>query len=124
MGCVLHAVGHDDKDGVLGNILRSCILVHIPDMVDRAAERINECGTAAHLILRCRHRLNFPDIHTVMDDPAVAGKENCGDQRFALGFPLLLNHAVETADRILLQSEHGTALIKNKDHFCQIFSHC
>ena len=106
------------------NIFLSRILVDVADVVDRASNRIQQGGAAAHAILAIRHGLDVSDIDAVMDHFADIVKEDSGDQRFAGSFLLLFNHGVEAADCVGLEPTHGTAAVKDKDDLSQILIHC
>ena len=67
---VFHTVGGDEKDGMLGHILGAGVFVDVAYVVDRPAYGIEQRGTALHLIVLARHRLDIADVHTVVDDLA------------------------------------------------------
>lgn len=122
--CIFHSIRRDNKQGVRWNIFLPRILVDVADVVDRASNRIQQGGAAAHAILAIRHGLDVSDIDAVMDHFADIVKEDSGDQRFAGSFLLLFNHGVEAADCVGLKSTHGTAAVKDKDDLSQILIHC
>ena len=122
--CIFHSIRRDNKQGVRRNIFLPRILVDVADVVDRASNRIQQGGAAAHAILAIRHGLDVSDIDAVMDHFADIVKEDGGDQRFAGSFLLLFNHGVEAADCVGLKSTHGTAAVKDKDDLSQILIHC
>ena len=57
------------------------------------------------------------------NDRAAVGKQHRGDQGLALRLLLTLDHAVEAADGVGLQSGHGTTLVQDEDHLRQILFH-
>ena len=121
---IFHSIRRDDEQGVLRNIFLSRILVDVADVVDRASDRIQQGGAAAHAIISLSHGLDVSDIDAVMDHFAYIVKEDGGDQRFAGSFLLLFNHGVEAADRVGLKPTHGAAAVKDEDDLSQILIHC
>ena len=58
-----------------------------------------------------------------MQHLAARVEQHCCDKCLALLLPLLVDHAVEAADRVGLQSAHRPAAVENEDHFSQILFH-
>ena len=123
MAGVFHAIGRDDKDGVLRTIFLPGVFVDVGDMVDRAADGVDQCGPTADKVLAIRHRLDLPHVHPVVDDRAVVGEKHRGDDGLPLRLLLALDHAVEAADGVGLQAGHGAALVENEHHFRQVLFH-
>lgn len=117
--CVLHAVCGDDKQRVLGHILRAGRFVHAADVVDGAAHRVVERCTAAHGILCLRQFGDIAQADAVVDHFAAVVKEHGGHEGLPLRAALLLQHGIEAADGIALQAVHGAAAVKYK---CQLRS--
>ena len=76
---VFHTVGRDDKERVLGYILGSCVLVDVADVVDRAADGIEQRRAAAHIVIPLCHRRDILHRYTVVDDNALIVEEHCRD---------------------------------------------
>lgn len=49
--CIFHSIRRDNKQGMRRNIFLPRILVDVADVVDRASNRIQQGGAAAHAIL-------------------------------------------------------------------------
>ena len=73
---VLHAVRGDHKQRVLRAILLTGILVDVADVVNRAADGVQQRRAAARDILPFGQRLDPPDVDAVVDDLALVGEEH------------------------------------------------
>ena len=73
---IFHAVGCDDKDGLLRDILIPGVFVYIPDVVDRTADCVQEGGAAADVVLTICHGFYFLESHPVVDDFLPVVKED------------------------------------------------
>ena len=120
---IFHAVGRDDEDGLFGHVFLSGVFMHVADVVDRMSECIQKRRAAPYIVLTSGHGLNLADIHAVVENFLHIVEENCGHISFPVLFFLLIDHAVETADRIGFQPVHGSASVQYKNKFCQSFSH-
>lgn len=87
-------------------------------MMNSAAHRIQQGSTATGEVLLLSHAWNSVQRQAVMDDHALVVKEHGGHYGLALFFLLLVDHGVETADGVTLQSAHRSAAIQNKNQFC------
>ena len=108
---------------MLRHVLFPGVLVDVADVVDGSAHGVDQGGAAAHKVLAFRHWLHFLNVHPVMEDGAFVGEQHGGNQCLSFFRALLFDHAVETADGILLQPLHGSALVQDEHHFCQILFH-
>ena len=120
---ILHTVRRDDENGLLRHILLTRVLVDRLNVLNRSAHCIQKRCAAAHVILSVRHRLNLADINTVIGHFGSVVKEYDRNIRFTVFPLLLLDHAVEAADRIFFQAPHGAASVKDHYEFCQTFFH-
>ena len=120
---IFHAIGRDDKERVLGDILGSCVLVDVADVVDRAADGIEQRRAAAHIVIPLRHRCDVLYRYAVVDDNALIVEEHCRDQRLAGLIFLLCDHGVEPADGIRLQAGHRAAAVKDEYNLRQVLFH-
>ena len=59
--CIFHSIRRDDEQGVRRNIFLSRIPVDVTDVVDRAADRIQQGGAAADIIRSIRRGLGVSD---------------------------------------------------------------
>ena len=105
------------------DILISCVLVDIPNVMNCSADSIQKGGAAANGIVPVGHRLHLLNRHTVMDNLAHVVKENGRDQCLAILFFLLFNHGVESSDGVCFQSAHRAAAIKDEYDLRQVLSH-
>ena len=121
--CILHAIRCDDEQCVFRDILFSCVLMDIPNVMNRSADSIQKRGAAANGIVPVGHRLHLLNRHTVMDNLAHVVKENGRDQCLAILFFLLFNHGVESSDGVCFQSAHRAAAIKDEYDLRQVLSH-
>lgn len=112
--CILHAICCDDEQGMLRDILGSCILVDVPDMMDRSTDGIQKGGATSYGIISVGHRLDALDINAIMNNLAGVVEENSRDESFALSFFLLLDHGVEASDSVCLKPTHRAAAVKNE----------
>ena len=108
---------------MLRAILLAGVLVNVADVVNRAADGVQQRRAAARDILPIGQRLDPPDVDAVVDDLALVGKEYRRNKRVALSGLLLRNHRVEAADRVLFQPRHGTAAVQNENQLRQILFH-
>ena len=109
---VFIAVGRNDEQRPFRHVLTAGIFVHIADVADRAAQRVEQRRAAARVVFPLRQRRDLLERQTVMDDRACVVKEHRGDQRRAR-LPLLLrDHRVEAADRVRRQRRHRAAAIQ------------
>ena len=121
--CVFHAVRRDHKQRMLRHVLLPRVFVNVSNMMNRAANRIQQGSAAADKIIPVRHRRNLLNRHAVVDHIAHVIKENGRNQRFTRLFLLLFNHGVKAADGIPLQPAHRAAAIQDKHNFRQILLH-
>ena len=112
---ILHAVCRNDEQSFFRYIFFPGILMNMCDMMDRSSDGIQQCRAAAHIILLLGHWLDFSDINTVIQHLVPIVKKHYRDQCVSFLLFLPLDHAVESADGILLQSAHGSAAIE--DHY-------
>ena len=98
---VLHAVRGDHEQRVLRAILLTGILVDVADVVNRAADGVQQRRAAARDILPFGQRLDPPDVDAVVDDLALVGEEHRRNKRFALSSLLPRNHRIKAANRVL-----------------------
>ena len=108
---------------MLGDILGSCVLVDVADVVDRAADGIEQRRAAAHIVIPLRHRCDVLYRYAVVDDNALIVEEHCRDQRLARLIFLLCDHGVEPADGIRLQAGHRAAAVKDEYNLRQVLFH-
>ena len=120
---VFHSVGRDDEQRVFRHVLRPRVFVDVGDVVDRAADGVEQRRAAAHGVVVGRQRANVLHVHAVVNDLARAVKQHGRDKRRAVRLFLLFDHGVEAADRIRLQPRHGTAAVEEKDDLCQALFH-
>ena len=120
---IFHAVGGDDKKGVLRHILRPGIFVDVSDVVDGSAHCIQQRGAAPHIVFPVSDGFHPVRPYPVMEylDPVV--EQYGGDQRLAGPLLLLFQLGIEAADGIGLQPLHGTAAVQNEHQFGQILFH-
>ena len=105
------------------DILISCVLVDIPNVMNCSADSIQKGSTSANGIVPVGHRLHLLNRHTVMDNLAHVVKENGRDQCLAILFFLLFNHGVESSDGVCFQSAHRAAAIKDEYDLRHVLSH-
>ena len=91
--------------------------MNISDMMNCAADGVYQRGASAGRIILIRHRSDLLYIHPVVQYIALTVEKYDGDQGFARFLFLFLNHGIEAADGISLQSAHGTAAVKDKYDF-------
>ena len=120
---VFHPVGRDDKDRMLRDVLFAGIAVDPDDMVNGASERVEQCGASACAVFLPRHRRDLTDRKPVVDHPAFVVEEIRRYKHFSSVVVVLLQHAVEPADRVVGQMFHGTAHIEHEYQFGKIFFH-
>ena len=120
---VLYAVRGDDEDGLAGAVLFPRVLVHIFNMVHRAADGVQQRRAAAHEVLLIRHGFDLLQIHAVVDHLAAVVEQHRGQQRLPRLLLLLFQHGVEAADGVVLQPRHGAAAIQDKYDFREIVVH-
>ena len=120
MAGIFHAVGGDDKQRLLRSILGPGILMHHANVLDGAAHGIQQRRGAAHAVLLFGHRLHLLQRHPIVDDHAVIVKQHGAYQRLTRLLFLLPQHAVETADGVLLQTTHRAAAIQDKNQFSHV----
>ena len=99
---VLHAVGGDDKEGVLGHILVPGVLVDVPNVVDGPADGVQQGGAAPDIVLLVGDGLDLAHLHPVVEHLTLVVKEDGGDERLAGLLLLLFDHGVEAADGVPL----------------------
>ena len=117
IGIILLAVG------VISLLLAAWHWYSYYHVMDGSADRVQQSGAAADLILLIRHRLDLFQRDPVIKDPAAVGKQDCGDQNRSFPLLLLFQHGVEAADGIALKTCHGAAAIQDEYEFCQIAVH-
>ena len=71
------------------------------DVVNRAADGVQQRRAAARDILPFGQRLDPPDVDAVVDDLALVGEEHRRNKRFALSGLLPRNHRIKAANRVL-----------------------
>ena len=109
---------------MLRNVLLPGIFVYDADVMDRAADGIDQGCAAADTVFLPGQGFHFLQVHPVMDHGTRSGKQHSGYNCLSFHALLALNHTVETADRIRFQSGHGSALVEDENHFRQILPHC
>ena len=72
---VLHAVRGDHKQRVLRAILLTGVLVNVADVVNRAADGVQQRRAAARDILSFGQQLDPLDVDAVVNNLALVGKE-------------------------------------------------
>ena len=77
---ILHAVSGDDEEGVLRYIFRTGVLVDVSDVMDGAADGVQQGGTAADIIFLFRDGLDLAHVYPVMEHLDMVIKENGGDK--------------------------------------------
>ena len=120
MACVLHAVCRDDEQGMLRHIFGPRVLMDVADMMDGAADGVQQGGAASHGVVLVSHGPDAADVGAVVDHFAGVVEQDSGDERFARLFLLFCNHGVETSDGVRLKPAHGAAAVENEYEFCQI----
>ena len=111
---VLHSVGRDDEHGACGAILGAGVLVHVLDVVDCVAHRIEQCRAATRIVLlRCECG-DIRNPHAIVDDLVFVIEEHGRDEHVPALAAMLREHAVEPADGVALQSRHRPAPIQNE----------
>ena len=121
--CILHAIRCDDEQCVFRDIFISCVLVDIPNVMNRSADSIQKGGAAANGIVLVGHRLDPLNRYAVMNNLAHVVKEDGRDQCLTILFFLLFNHGVEASDGVCFQPAHRAAAIKNEYDLRQVLSH-
>ena len=108
---------------MLRNILRTGILMNHSNVMDCAANCVQQRRASPDGIVSVGHARNLPNVHAVIEHPALIVKKHRGNERLAVRALLLLEHGVKAADRIGLQPAHRTTAVKDKDNLGYIFSH-
>ena len=120
---VLHAVGGDNKQGVLRHVLRPGVLVDVADVVDSPADGVQQCCAAPDIVLFVGDGPDLAHLHPVVEYLGPVIKEDGGDEGLARFLSLLFNHGVEAADGVPLQPLHGAAAVQDENKFRQILLH-
>jgi len=121
--CILHSVRCDDEHGMLRNILNSCVLMDVANVMNCSTDSVKKRCAASYAVLRIGHRLDILDINPVMDDFACIVEENSGNQCFSFCLFLLFNHCIKAADGICLKPTHRAAAVKDEYDLCQVLLH-
>ena len=105
------------------DVLGSGVLVDVADMVDGAANSIQQSGTAPHLVIAAGHGLNVPNVRTIVNDLADVVEQDGGNVDLPFLCPLLLNGGVKAPDGVGLKARHGTATVKDEYEFSGVVFH-
>ena len=103
---------------MLRHILRPRILMHISDVMNRPADRIQQRRASTHRVIPLRHRPDFLHIDAVIQDLAYTITQHRRNQRVPLGLFLLFNHGIKATDGVLLQPTHRPAPVQDKNDLC------
>ena len=87
-------------------------------MMDGFAYRVEQRCAAACEIVLLRHGRHLLQRQPVVNDGAVAVKQDRGDKRLARFLLLLGDHGVEPPNGVRFQPRHRAAAIENKNQFC------
>ena len=102
---------------MLRDILSSCVLVDISDVMNCATDCIQKSCAAPNGIVISGHGFDTLDAYAVMNNLAGVVEEDGGDQGFALCVLLLFNHRVKAANGVSFKPTHRAAAVKDKDDF-------
>ena len=91
--------------------------LRIADFVNGPADSIEQCSTAADIILFIRDWLDSGDIDSVMQQFVFIIEKHCGDNCVPRFFLLPGNHGVKATDCIFFESGHRSALIQDEHQF-------
>ena len=94
--------------------MNPCYHIHL---VDRTSHSIQKRRHAAGRIILIRHFADILEFPPVIKHLILIIKKNGRHMGVYVQFLFLFNHGIETANRITGQVAHGTAFIKDKDHF-------
>ena len=97
--------------------------MHVADVVDGAADGVQQRGAAAYLIIKRGEGLYVLHAYPVVDDAAFVVEQHGGYIRLVPGSLLLFDHGIETADGISLQTGHGAAAVQDKNELGQVLLH-
>lgn len=99
---ILHAVSGDDEESVLRHIFRPGVLVDATDVMDSAADGVQQGGTATDVVLLFRDGPDIAYVYPVMEHLDLVIKENGGDESRSWLFLLLFDHGIEATDGVVL----------------------
>ena len=96
----------DDEECLLRNVFGSCVLVDVADVVDGAADRVEErCGTS-YIVFLFGDVFYLVERNPVVKDFRLSVEKNCRYECLALFSFLLVDHGVVASDRVGLKSCH------------------
>ena len=121
--CILHTVGGDNHDGVLGYVVFGQVLVDFPDMLDRTTDSIEQCSAPTDEVLVSDHRGYFRNCQPIMQGFDHIVEEHRGNQGFTGLLLMRFQGRIEAADGIVFQTLHGSASIDDENQFGQTLLH-
>ena len=110
---ILQAVGRDHEDRLLRPVLLPGVLMDIADVADRTADRIQQRGAAAHIVLFFSHLRHLLQRNSVIQHLTRVIEKHGGYQHLPFGLKLLPEHAVVAADGVALQAAHRAAPVQD-----------
>ena len=106
------------RPGRLGQVVDHAVRV-----VDGLRHGVEQRGAAAHLVILAREVLDLAQVDVVVEIGDVVVEEDGGHVCPALHLAVLLQHRVDAADRVALQSHHRTATVQDENELGLILLH-